>query len=130
LCRSRAFPPMGLWSYYFWAVRRGPTRRSAIAIPIPFEPKQERICFAPKAQHSAPAWGSAPGLMAPTARALKARFTIGLLRRHGVISTSGMFWVGNPSAGLSRAFSAWFIGLSDSWGDAPGSHETAPLALE
>jgi hypothetical protein len=37
---------MGLWSYYFWAVRRGPTRRSAIAIPIPFEPKQERICLA------------------------------------------------------------------------------------
>src|SRR5258707_12308148 len=31
-------------------VRRGPTRRSAIAIPIPFEPKQEHICLAPKAQ--------------------------------------------------------------------------------
>ena len=28
-----------------------------------FEPKQERICLAPKAQHSAPAWGSAPGKM-------------------------------------------------------------------
>src|SRR6266403_6294971 len=41
-------------------VRRGPTRRSAIAIPISFEPKQERICLAPRAQHSAPAWGSAP----------------------------------------------------------------------
>src|SRR6266478_7611520 len=27
-------------------VRRGPTRRSAIAIPISFEPKQERICLA------------------------------------------------------------------------------------
>ena len=40
--------------------------------------------------------GAAPqGSWTPTARALKARFTIGLLRRHGVISTSGMFWVGN-----------------------------------
>jgi hypothetical protein len=46
-------------------VRRGPTRPSAIAIPIPFEPKQERICLAPKAQHSAPAWGSAPGFVEP-----------------------------------------------------------------
>ena len=40
---------MGLWSYYFWAMRRGQTCRSAIAIPMPFEPKQERICLAPKA---------------------------------------------------------------------------------
>src|SRR6266403_2399165 len=46
-------------------VRRGPTRRSAIAIPISFEPKQERICLAPRAQHSAPAWGSAPGFVEP-----------------------------------------------------------------
>src|SRR5438128_3410027 len=76
LCRWRAFTLMGLWSYYFWAVRRGPTRRSAIAIPIRFEPKQERICLAPKAQHSAPAWGSAPGFVEPkTMSALKARFT-------------------------------------------------------
>jgi hypothetical protein len=46
LSRSRAFTYMGLWSYYVWAVRRGPTRRSAVAIPIPFEPKQRRVCLA------------------------------------------------------------------------------------
>jgi hypothetical protein len=56
-------------------VRRGPTRRSAIAIPISFEPKQERICLALRAQHSAPVrhktdspwrtWGSAPGFVEP-----------------------------------------------------------------
>jgi hypothetical protein len=49
----------------FGGAHRGPTRRSAIAIPIPFEPKQERICLAPKAQHSAPAWGTAPGFVEP-----------------------------------------------------------------
>src|SRR5438045_1801669 len=66
LCRSRAFTRIGLWSYYFWAaVCRGATRRRATVIPIPFEPKQESICLAPKAQHLAPAWGSAPGFLQP-----------------------------------------------------------------
>ena len=40
LCGSRTFTCIGLWSYYLWAVRRRPSRRSAIASPMPFEPKQ------------------------------------------------------------------------------------------
>jgi len=49
-----------------------------------------------------------------TMLALKARFTSGIEK---------------PAAELTRAFSAWLSLVLDSWGDAPGWHETAPLAL-
>src|SRR6266487_4285140 len=47
-------------------------------------------------------------------RALKARFTLGCIRIH---------------LQLNRAFSARVRGDLYSWGDAPGSFEIAPLAL-
>ena len=49
LSHSRAFTAMGLWSYYLWDSASRDNARSAIAIPILFEPKRERICLAPKA---------------------------------------------------------------------------------
>ena len=67
--------------------------------------------------------GAAPqGLMAPTANrgALKARFTIRVLRRHGVISTSGMFWCCKTIRPIEARFQRLVIACSDSWGDAPG----------
>lgn len=60
-----------------------------------------------------PAWGSAPGVhVTPEAQALKALFT-------------SCFVI----AGLNRAFSAGYEILPVSWGNAPGRHECAPLAL-
>ena len=41
-------------------VRRGPTRRNAIAIPISFEPKQERICFSAKGAAFSASLGQRP----------------------------------------------------------------------
>jgi hypothetical protein len=38
-------------------------RQNRLAMPESSEPKQQRICLAPKAQHSGPAWGSAPGFV-------------------------------------------------------------------
>jgi hypothetical protein len=61
LCGPRAFTRIGLWSYYvLGAVRRGPTRRSAIATPRSFEPKQERIVQRQR-RCLMLAWGIAPG---------------------------------------------------------------------
>jgi hypothetical protein len=60
-----------------------------------------------KAQHSPQAWGIAPGPRVPKASALKARFT---------------------SATVETRFQRFFRGHLNSWGDALGSYETAPLA--
>jgi hypothetical protein len=93
------------------------TKSPRDAIPESLEPKQRRICLAPKAQHSASAWGSSPGFVEP----------------QNNVSAEGAihFCLGFEKlpAELTRAFSAWLPGRSDSWGDAPGYYETAPLAL-
>src|SRR2546421_10748832 len=68
------------------------------------------------ATHSLPAWGSAPRFRArPKESALKARFTF-----------RNQF---HPEAQVRRAFSARHYGNLNSWGDAPGWYERAPLAL-
>src|SRR6476620_1112305 len=75
-CAARGRLRYGTLVVLLSGVRRGPTRRSAIAIPISFDPTQQRICLAPREQHSAPGWGSAPGFVgSQTTSPLKARFT-------------------------------------------------------
>ena len=63
--------------------------------------------LAPKAQHSPQAWGIASGPRVPKASALKARFISGT---------------------VETRFQRFFHGHLNSWGDAPGSYDTAALA--
>jgi hypothetical protein len=66
------------------------------------------MLLAPKAQYSPPAWGIAPGFKIHKTPALKAR----------VISST-----------VETRFQRFSRGDLNSWGDAPGWREKAPLAL-
>jgi len=63
--------------------------------------------LAPKAQHSPQAWGIAPGPRVSKASALKVPFTCAV---------------------VETRFQRFFRSHLNSWGGAPGSYDTAPLA--
>ena len=68
--------------------------------------------------------------MAPTARALKARFNYRIASQAWRYFDEWHVLGLETIRGIEARFQRLVIGLSDSWGDAPGCHETAPLALE